>query len=249
MTSTFPSLDGRRIAVHMLGEGRPTVLLHGFLASAQLNWFAPGIAQAIAAVGRRVIAPDLRGHGESEAPAAADAWPADVLAADQLALVEHLELSDYDLVGYSLGARTAVRAMVRGLTPSRVVLGGMGESGVCEAGARAAMFEDSIRHGEAARDPRAGKYIQRVMAERGLSAEAMLGVIASFAPTTVGELARLTAPTLVVSGEDDHDNGSAEDLAARLGNGRALRVPGDHLTAVGEPALAQSIVDFLEEGR
>lgn len=243
---TFPSFDGREIAVHTLGEGRPTVLLHGFLASAQLNWFAPGIAQTVVDAGRRVIAPDLRGHGESAAPGEPEAWPADVLARDQLALIAHLDLTDYDLVGYSLGARTAVRAMVNGLTPARVVLGGMGESGVCEAGARAAMFEDSIRHGEAARDPRAGKYIRRIMAERGLSADAMLGVIASFAPTSVEELGRLQAPTLVVSGNEDEDNGSAEDLAARLPHGTALRIPGDHLTAVAEPALARAIVAFLE---
>lgn len=247
-TFAFNSFDGRSIAVHTLGEGRPTVLLHGFLASARLNWFDPGIAQAIAATGRRVIAPDLRGHGESAAPVEPEAWPPDVLARDQLALVAHLDLTDYDLVGYSLGARTAVRAMVNGLTPARVVLGGMGESGVCEAGTRAARFEDSIRHGEAARDPRAGKYIQRVIAERGLSADAMLGVLASFAPTTAADLARPSAPTLVVSGVDDHDNGSAEDLAALLANAHALRIPGDHLTAVG-PALARAITDFLQEQR
>jgi pimeloyl-ACP methyl ester carboxylesterase len=57
---TFDSFDGAPIAVHVQGEGRPTLLLHGFLASAQLNWFEPGIAAAIAAAGRQVIAPDLR---------------------------------------------------------------------------------------------------------------------------------------------------------------------------------------------
>jgi pimeloyl-ACP methyl ester carboxylesterase len=145
-----------------------------------------------------------------------------------------------------LGARTAVRAMVGGLQPARAVLGGMGESGVLASGERAAMFEDSIRHGERARDPRSGKYIRRIMAERGLNPDAMLGVLAQFVPTTADDLAALPTPTLVVSGDRDDDNGSAEDLAARLPNGRALRVPGDHLTAVAEPELARAIVDFLE---
>jgi pimeloyl-ACP methyl ester carboxylesterase len=65
---TFQARDGVEIACHVLGEGPPVVLLHGFLSSARRNWIRPGIAEAIASLGRRVIAPDLRGHGRSEAP-------------------------------------------------------------------------------------------------------------------------------------------------------------------------------------
>jgi pimeloyl-ACP methyl ester carboxylesterase len=108
------------------------------------------------------------------------------------------------------------------------------------------MFADSIRNGEAAKDPRAGRYIARIMAERGLHPAAMLGVLDQFVSTTAEDLAAIPVPTLVVSGVDDHDNGSAEDLAARLPNAHALRTPGDHLTAVPDPALARAIVDFLE---
>jgi pimeloyl-ACP methyl ester carboxylesterase len=243
----FQSFDGVSIAWHTLGEGRPTLMLHGFLASAQSNWFTPGLAEAVAATGRQVIAPDLRGHGDSDAPIDPAAWPSDVLARDQMALIAHLGLKDYDLVGYSLGARTAVRMLVGGAAPARVALGGMGDSGLMAAGARAAMFEDSIRNGEAARDPRAGRRIQMMMAVSGLKPEAMLGALASFVATSAEDLARLTAPTLVVCGVNDDDNGSAEGLAALLPNARAVRVPGDHLTAVQEPALAREITGFLEE--
>ena len=247
MTETFrfKSFDGAEIAVHTLGEGRPTLMLHGFLASAELNWFAPGIAQKIAAAGRRVIAPDLRGHGQSDAPVDPAGWPGDVLAADQEALLKHLGITDYDLVGYSLGARTAVRTLVRGARPGKCALGGMGDSGIMQAGARAEMFEDSIRHGDKARDPQAGRYIQAAMAQRGLKPEAMLGVLTSFVTTTEADLKAIPTPTLAVSGVDDEDNGSPERLAVLMPNAKALRVPGNHLTAVAEPALAQSFVDFL----
>jgi len=99
----FQSFDGVSIGYRTLGDpaGWPTVMLHGFLASAESNWFLPGIAAAVAATGRRVIAPDLRGHGRSDAPSDPAAWPPDVLARDQEALVAHLHLKDYDLVGYS----------------------------------------------------------------------------------------------------------------------------------------------------
>lgn len=246
----FASFDGAEIAFRTLGAGAPALMLHGFLASAQLNWFEPGIAQAVADAGFQVIAPDLRGHGDSAAPTEADAYPPDVLARDQEALLGHLSVTDYVLAGYSLGARTAVRLMVRNAQgksaqPRRAALGGMGDSGVLAAGARAAMFEDSIRHGEHARDPRSGRYIQAVMRQRGLKPEAMLGVLASFVPTTVDDLSRIAVPTLVVCGERDQDNGSAEALARLLADAHALSVPGDHLTAVIEPRLARAFADHL----
>ena len=244
-THRFKSFDGAEIAWRTLGEGRPTLMLHGFLASAELNWFAPGIAAAVAAAGRQVIAPDLRGHGNSAAPVDPAAWTSDVLAADQEALIAHLGLTEYDLVGYSLGARTAVRLVTRGARPARLVLGGMGDSGLMAAGARAAMFEDSIRHGEAAQDPRAGRRVQAMLAAGGLVPEAMLGVLASFVATSEAQLRAIDTPTLVVCGARDDDNGSAEGLAALLPNARAVRIPGDHLSAVVEPDLAREITGFL----
>lgn len=244
-TDRFPSFDGVEIAVHRAGQGRPVVLLHGFLSSARQNWFAPGHVDRLVRAGFEIIAPDLRGHGESAAPTDPAAWPQDVLAKDQTALVAHLGLSDYDLVGYSLGARTSVRAVVGGLRPRRMALGGMGESGVMQAGARAAMFEDSIRHGEQAKDPRAGRRIQRMMAESGLNPQAMLGVLAAFQETTAEQIAAIGVPTLVVCGADDRDNGSPDALADLLPNSQLVMIPGDHIGAAGAAELGDALADFL----
>ena len=245
--SSFPSFDGVSIAVTEMGEGRPTLMLHGYLASAELNWIAPGIAEALLP-GRRLILPDLRSHGGSEAPTEASAYRPDVLALDQEALIGRLGLIDYDLVGYSLGARTAVRLMARGGRPRRCVLGGMGDSGVVDPVGRARNFEDWLKNGEAAADPEAGRRVQGMLQERGLSLDAMLGVLLSFVPTPPEALAAIDVPTLVVSGVRDEDNGSAEALAALLPRARALRTPGNHLSAVGKPELAAAIRDFLNEG-
>lgn len=244
-TDYFASRDGTRIAVHTLGEGSPVILLHGFLSSARRNWVRPGICEALAQAGHRVIAPDLRGHGRADAPTDPAAWPADILAEDQLALAAHLRLTAFDLVGYSLGARTAVRACVRGLKPRRLVLGGMGETGIMEAGPRAEMFEDAIRHGAAAKDPEAGRAIQKILTEARLKPEAMLGVLAAFHATTEAEIRAIAAPALVMLGVDDHDNGSAQTLADWLPNGRFLAVPGDHGAAVTTPDFVTALVAFL----
>lgn len=241
----FASFDGQEIAYQVLGGGRPTLMIHGFLADAQINWIQPGIAAEVAALGRQVILPDLRGHGRSAAPTELANWPADALALDQMALIAHLGLSDYDLVGYSLGARTAVRVMVRGARPGKAVLGGMGDTGVMEAGDRADLFEDAIRHGEAAADPRSGRLIQAMIAQQGLKSEALLGVLASFAPTSREQIEAIKTPTLVVCGDKDFDNGSPSALAALLPNGSVEIVNGDHITAVVDPSLRSAITRFL----
>jgi pimeloyl-ACP methyl ester carboxylesterase len=241
----FRARDGVEIACHVLGEGPPVVLLHGFLSSARRNWIRPGIAQATADLGRLVICPDLRGHGRSEAPTDPAYWPSDVLARDQLDLAAHFGLSAFDLCGYSLGARTAVRACADGLAPRRLLLGGMGEQGIIAAGPRAEMFEDAIRHGEAAKDPAMGKAIQEILVQSQLKAEAMLGVLASFRPTTEAEIRAIACPSLVLIGEDDHDNGSAATLAEWLPQGRLTVVPGDHGAAVTAPEFAAAMTAFL----
>jgi pimeloyl-ACP methyl ester carboxylesterase len=243
--STFSSFDGVRIAYRTFGEGRPALLLHGFLANAELNWFTPGIAAAVAATGRKVIAPDLRGHGGSEAPERPDAYPRDVLAMDQEALLKLLDIRDYDLVGYSLGARTAVRMLARGARPRSVILGGMGDTGVVDVAQRRVLFEDAIKNGDKGANPQAGKIVQAMMAQNGLKPIPMLRVLESQCETTKAELKSIATPTLVVSGKDDADNGSAEALASLLGKAKAARVPGNHLTAVGTPELQNAIVEFL----
>lgn len=241
----FTGLGGADLAWRELGEGRPVVLLHGFMSSAEHNWIAPGVANALAEAGFRVIAPDCRGHGASAAPTEPQAWPPDVMAADVEALIGQLGLSDYDLAGYSMGARTAARLMARGARPRRCVFGGMGEAGILDAGPRAAAFEDALRNGEAAADPKLGRAIHRLLAVQGLRPGAMLGVLAAFAPTTRAELAAIPVPTLAILGEDDHDNGSADDLARTMPACTPLRLPGDHGAVVLTPAFREAIVGFL----
>ena len=247
-TARFKTFDGLNLAWTETGSpnGRPTLVLHGFLASAQLNWIDPGLAAAMATTGRRIILPDLRGHGQSEAPADPEAYPKDALPQDQEVLLAQLGVTDFDLVGYSLGARTAVRLLARGHTsPAIVFLGGMGEAGITTVGTRKDYFEDGIRNGANAKDARAGAYIQTILKQRGMSPEAALGVLSTQMSTSPEQLAKIKTPVLVVNGDQDRDNGDPMALAAALGNATCQLVPGNHLSAVAEPAFRDALVAFL----
>lgn len=247
-TARFKTFDGLNLAWTETGSpnGRPTLVLHGFLASAHLNWIEPGLAAAMATTGRRILLPDLRGHGQSDAPTDDAAYPKDALPKDQEVLLAQLGITDFDLVGYSLGARTAVRLLARGYTrPEKVFLGGMGEAGITTVGTRKDYFEDGIRNGANAQDPRAGTFIQNILKQRGMSPQAALGVLSTQVSTSPEELAKIKTPVLVVNGDQDLDNGDPVALAAALGNGSCKLVPGNHLSAVAEPAFRDALVAFL----
>src|SRR3546814_9090628 len=96
-------------------------------SNAEVNWIKFGTAARVAAEGCRVIMPDLRVHGSSDAPHEEEHYPPDVLVHDLEDLIAHLGLTEFDLGGFSLGARTSARAVDAGLKPKRLILGGVGD--------------------------------------------------------------------------------------------------------------------------
>ncbi|PZQ59298.1 MAG: alpha/beta hydrolase [Sphingomonas taxi] len=244
-THVFDSFDGQRIAWHELGEGRPVVLIHGLFSDARTNWIRYGHAAAIAAGGYRVIMPDLRAHGESAHPHDPAAYPPDALTRDGHALVAHLGLEDYDLGGYSLGARTVVRMLATGATPRRVILSGMGLDGVTRVDRRAAHFRNILtnlgRHERGSPEWMAEAFLKTT----GGDPVALLGILDTFVGTPAEEIARITQPVLVVNGADDDDNGSAAALADTLPDARYVEVPGNHMSAVTKAELGDAIAAFL----
>src|SRR3546814_18863560 len=74
--------------------------------------------------------PDLRAHGESAAPHDPAAYPSDILVQDARALMAHLNLSDFDIGGFSLGERTVAKLLVEGLQPRRAIVAGRGREGL-----------------------------------------------------------------------------------------------------------------------
>jgi pimeloyl-ACP methyl ester carboxylesterase len=242
----FRSRDGLKLAYREMGMGRPLILIHGYFSTALVNWVRYGHAAKIAAQGYRVVMPDLRGHGDSAKPHEGSFYPRDVLADDGLALVEHLELTDYDLGGYSLGARTTVRMLARGATPQRALVAGMGLEGILNTGGRGDHFRNILnnlgKHKAGSADWMAEAFMKTV----GGDPIALLNVLNTFQDTPREALSRIEIPTLVLTGAEDDDNGSAEALAAALPKGRYAVVPGNHMSAVTKPELGAAMAAFLE---
>lgn len=244
----FASFDGTGIAWREAGAGRPLVLLHGLFSHAEMNWIRWGTADVLAAAGFRVLMPDFRAHGASDAPHDPAAYPPDVLARDIEALVGHLELEHFDLGGYSLGARTVIRLVARGMRPRRVVLAGMGLDGVLHSDDRTEYFLRVIETRDSARPGTREWMAAQFLKTTKTDAEAVAHVLRSQVQTTREELASLSMPTLVVSGAEDRDNGSAEELASALPHARYMEIPGNHMSAVTGRELGESIRDFLSDG-
>lgn len=241
----FASFDGVEIAWRELGDGRPLVLLHGLFSNAEMNWIRWGTANLLGEAGFRVILPDFRGHGQSDAPHDAAAYPPDVLARDTEELVRHLGLVDFDLGGYSLGARTAIRLVVTGMRPRRVVLAGMGLDGVLHSDDRTAYFLRVIEMRDSARPGTREWMAAQFLKTTRTDAEAVAHVLRSQVQTAREELSALVMPALVVSGSEDRDNGSAGELASALPDARYIEIPGNHMSAVTGKELGLAIRDFL----
>jgi pimeloyl-ACP methyl ester carboxylesterase len=245
-TQSFAGRDGLELAYLDLGEGRPVVLLHGFLASGR-QWLDHGPALALLREGYRVILPDLRGHGDSSRPHDPAAYPPDVLTDDGFALIEHLGLNDFDLGGYSLGAKIVLQMLARGGDPGRAVVAGQGLAAVTNTAPRGRYRRvlTALLNGDAIEpsspDAETASWITRL----GGDPQALLRVLDSLVPTTHAEIRQISTPTLVVVGDEDRTHVSADALGSMLPQGQFSRVPGDHWTALTGPELATTIVEFL----
>lgn len=245
ITHRFASFDGTQLAWHELGEGRAVVLLHGFFSDAATNWIKYGHAAAVAARGFRVIMPDLRAHGLSGKPHDAAAYPLDVLARDGLALVAHLGLTDYDLVGYSLGARTSLRMLIMGAKPRRTVISGMGYQGTIDATRRGEFFRRVLTETGSFERGTPEWFAEAFLKTSGGDPKALVHLLDTFVSSTDAELAALDRPILILCGEDDQDNGSAQELAEALPEARYQAIPGNHMSAVAKADLGEAIADYL----
>lgn len=234
------------------GEGEPIVLVHGFASSKDVNWVQTGWVSLLEGVGRRVIALDNRGHGQSTRPYDPADYHTDRMAADVRALLDHLNIARADVMGYSMGAR--ITAFLAHSHPDRVrsaIFGGLGVHLVDGVG-----LPESIAEALEAptladvTDPQGRTF--RAFADQTKSDRRALAACIRGSRQVLSResAAALKPPVLIAVGTKDLVSGSAQALAALIPGAQVLDIPGrDHMLAVGDKVYKAGVLKFLEERR
>lgn len=233
----------------LTSEQPPVVMLHGFTASASSNWLESGWIAALTKLGRRVIAIDARGHGESEKPYDSAYYPSNVMMQDSITLLDQLNIATADFVGYSMGARMSAFAAI--YHPSRVrklLLGGMGINlkngiGRPQPIADALMATDSknikLRH--------ARRF--RILAEKGgndLTALAYC-ILSSRQEITAQCLQSISSQTLILVGDNDDTGGNPYGLAPFIADSQAIEIRDcNHFNALTHERFRQTAIHFIQ---
>ncbi|WP_080239168.1 alpha/beta fold hydrolase [Spirosoma rigui] len=239
----FKSFDGTQIHYDILGEGKPVVLLHGFITNGE-SWKRAPVRQALADAGFKVVTLDLRGNGRSDKPHTAEAYRNNAELKDVMALMKHLGLTTYDVVGYSRGAILTAELMTMDKQVRRAVMGGMSADFTDPNWIRRKNFHEALTK------PGSHPELQAAVdnAKKSGADTVALARMQEFQPSTSrAKLAKIRIPLLVINGEQDLDNGNPKELADAVPGARLVMVPGTHGGAMVTPEFAKAVVDFLKQ--
>lgn len=229
-------------------SGPPVLLIHGFASSRRTNWVSTGWMRVFAEAGRRVIAFDHRGHGQSEASHEPADYDEGLMAADCAAILAACGVRQADVVGYSMGAMVAIRLLMdRPDCVGRAVLAGLGENYLTKPD-----FSDEVPAALLADDPatvtnRAAltfrTFADQQKADRAALAACWRRPRTAFDADALGRIQR---PVLVICGERDAVTGPPDRLAAAIPGAEMRIVPGkDHMSAVGDRVTKAEVAAFL----
>jgi pimeloyl-ACP methyl ester carboxylesterase len=232
------------------GEGDPVVLIHGFASSKNVNWVYPGWIPELTKNGRRAIALDLRGHGQSSKLYEPGEYSIDIMAADVTALMDHLKIARADMMGYSLGARiTGWLAVHRPQRLRSAIFGGLGV-GLIKGGGpgenvAAALEAPSL---EEVTDP-VGRAFRAFADQTRSDREALAACLRGSRELMTGQqVAAIDLPTLIAVGTTDEIAGSADELGNIIRGSQVLHIPNrDHMRAVGDKVYKAGVLEFLSQ--
>jgi len=230
------------------GEGEPILLVHGFASSKNVNWVYPTWVSELRKGGRRVIALDNRGHGDSEKLYDPEQYSIPMMAGDVVALMDHLDIRRADVMGYSLGAR--MTAWLGARQPERLrsaILGGIGIAMIDGGGpgenvavALEAPTLDDVTD-PVGRTFRA--FADQTRSDRKALAACLRG---SRGLMTRDQAKSISVPVLIAVGTADEVAGSAEELGRIIPGSDVLDIPNrDHMRAVGDKVYKEGVNDFL----
>jgi len=230
------------------GEGEPILLVHGFASSKNVNWVYPTWVSELRKGGRRVIALDNRGHGDSEKLYDPAQYSIPMMAGDVVALMDHLGIARADVMGYSLGAR--LTAWLGAYRPERLrsaILGGIG-IGLIDGGGPGENVAVALEAPalDDVTDPVGRTF--RAFADQTRSDRKALAACLRGSRTlmTRDEARSISVPVLIAVGTADEVAGSAGALGEVIPGSEVLDIPNrDHMRAVGDKVYKEGVSDFL----
>ena len=230
-------------------RGEPVFLVHGFASNRRVNWVETGWVDVLTLAGRRVLAFDNRGHGESQKLYDPALYATPLMAQDARVLLDHCGLERVDVIGYSMGARIAAfLALAHGERVRSLVLGGLGAHLVDGFGLPLGIAEAmETPTPETLSDPMQRMF--RAFADKGHADRRALAacIRGSRQSLSAQELAHIFCPTLVAVGTRDTIAGDPRRLASLLPDAEVLDIPGrDHNPAVGDKVFKQGVLRFLD---
>lgn len=232
------------------GSGDPIVLVHGFASTKEVNWVSPAWVTTLTRAGRRVIALDNRGHGQSSKLYDPTLYHTTLMAGDVRALLDHLDIARADVMGYSMGAR--ITSFLAVTYPARVrsaILGGLGIRLVDGVGLPMSIADALEAPSLADVTDTAGRMFRTFAEQTKSDLKALAACIRGTRRTLDREqVAAIKVPMMVAVGTKDDVAGSAHELAALIPGAQALDIPGrDHMLAVGDKVFKQGVLDFLNQ--
>lgn len=229
-------------------DDKPILLIHGFGSTHLNNWLEPGWTDYLVNAGFYVVMLDNRGHGQSQKLYDTSDYNLDVMAEDAYALMQHLGFSEFDIMGYSMGARiSAFVAIQHPEAVKHLILGGLGDNIIKGTPDVDKIAEGLLADSLADVKDKLGRTFRIFADHTGSNRNALAACIMSPRRTmSAAEVQQIKQPTLVAIGTVDEVAGSGENLVNLLENGKFLPIPRrDHMRATGDRVFKEGVVEFL----
>lgn len=249
----FTTKDNVKIHYVLYGKGTPVILIHGYTGSAEGNWFANGVAEALAR-NHKVVAIDCRNHGKSDKPQPNGPGKAE----DVIEMMDHLKIQRAHFHGYSMGGGIVARLLT--MIPERMITAAFGGSGIGEVEPE---WQAKVPPDKQGRDPEEDVVSKRLRIrhamDNGMTREeaeklaatppAARPAAASPAPRPAGprlDLTTLNIPMLAINGEFDRPNAKTTRMAREVKNFTNVVLPGkSHLTAIAAGYIPKQYIESL----
>ncbi len=226
----------------------PVLLIHGFASNGVTNWVNPGWIKTLVDAGYETICIDNRGHGASQKLYDPQFYSAPLMAKDAVRLLDHLDIEQAYVMGYSMGARITafmlhqdeerVRAAIFSGMGINMVRGLGGSAPVAEA-FEASSLEDvsdlKARAFRAFADSIGGDLKALAACLRGPSLK-----------VSEQMLQDISTPTLIAVGTKDDIAGDPDELSQLIRGSKVLHIPNrDHMKSVGDRVFKRGVLEFL----